>query len=352
VSIQNIGRNRWRCSYKDRIDPKTGKPHWADKVVKGTKQDAQDYVIMHSMGGEEGSKVTLGAFLNSWLSNLELDPVSIDDYRYGIRYVEPLHHILLSDLTPSIIEEHVRSLPQGSRRHRAKKVLRTSLKAAVRLGKLAANPMDLVNVETGKGQSRKYQPYSAGELYACLESFRGHVAEPTIIVMSYSGSRLEEALALDWEDINLDTGEVDISKAWARAGNRPIMKPTKTEKSTRTTYVLGAGLVRLREIAGTGPLWPGRKHEHIRPDAAGRTFRRHSEACGLRYIPINTLRHTYATLALDAGVPVEVLSPLLGHSRVGTTLDRYVRPPKDKAKAAAQTFAAALEVPKNSQKLG
>ncbi len=46
------------------------------------------------------------------------------------------------------------------------------------------------------------------------------------------------------------------------------------------------------------------------------------------------LRHTYATLALRRGVPVEVVSKVLGHARVSITLDVYRHVPDNERRAA------------------
>ena len=86
-----------------------------------------------------------------------------------------------------------------------------------------------------------------------------------------------------------------------------------------------------RTVAGRIRRWRGGEFvfssptgKPISPDTLARRFRSACRAAGVRAIRIHDLRHTYATLALRAGVPVQVVSERLGHSRVSITMDRYV----------------------------
>jgi integrase len=57
-----------------------------------------------------------------------------------------------------------------------------------------------------------------------------------------------------------------------------------------------------------------------------------------RAIRLHDARHSHATLMLAGGVPVEVISKRLGHSRIITTMDLYVHPSDDQQRSAADTF--------------
>ena len=59
------------------------------------------------------------------------------------------------------------------------------------------------------------------------------------------------------------------------------------------------------------------------PEHFSRRFERHVARSGLRQIRLHDLRHTWATLALEAGVHPKVVSERLGHSSIGVTLDLY-----------------------------
>ena len=66
-------------------------------------------------------------------------------------------------------------------------------------------------------------------------------------------------------------------------------------------------------------------------------------AAGIRRICMHALRHTYATRAIERGVPPKVLQQLLGHVSIKTTMDRYVHVTYDSMEKAVQLFAGEIE---------
>jgi integrase len=78
------------------------------------------------------------------------------------------------------------------------------------------------------------------------------------------------------------------------------------------------------------------------PDAVSVRFAELCEAAGVRQVRLHDVRHAHATLMLANGVPVEVISKRLGHSRISTTMDLYVHPDRDQQRAAAATFGQLL----------
>ncbi|MCA1680332.1 MAG: site-specific integrase, partial [Actinobacteria bacterium] len=61
----------------------------------------------------------------------------------------------------------------------------------------------------------------------------------------------------------------------------------------------------------------------LKPNAVTQTFRRHIVSAGLPRIRLHDLRHTHATLALQAGVHPKVISERLGHASIAVTMDTY-----------------------------
>jgi integrase len=339
MSIQNIGRNLWRVVVKVGRKP-DGSPHYINRRFHGTKAEALEYEASLSANQSQMSKMELGRWIEAiWLPSRDISDAMREDYRFGLRYIQPICHISLCDLTALDIEACIKLLPEGNKRVRARKVLSASLNAARRGKAIPANPLDDAVINIGHGETRAYDAYDINELNDVFAAFYGHVGEAVVLVMGSSGLRKEEALALHRRYIDLDTGAIHVRRAWARDGGHIIIKPTKTDKSTRDVYIAGKPLERLREIVGDGALWPGIKHEYIRPDAATRAFQRHIAKTGIRYIPIGGLRHSYATIALDAGINIAVVSKNLGHARISITYDRYVRIKDTACKDAALELA-------------
>jgi integrase len=78
--------------------------------------------------------------------------------------------------------------------------------------------------------------------------------------------------------------------------------------------------------------WQGKHDEFIR-------------AAGIKRITLHGVRHTFATLTLEQGFPIKVVSDAMGHSKIQTTIDRYHHPSDDLQRTAMDAFDALLTPP-------
>lgn len=77
----------------------------------------------------------------------------------------------------------------------------------------------------------------------------------------------------------------------------------------------------------------------LHPVLFSQSFEAHVRRLGLPAIRLHDLRHSYATLALQAGINIKVVSETLGHATVGFTLDVYSHAIPAMQEEAAETFA-------------
>ena len=156
--------------------------------------------------------------------------------------------------------------------------------------------------------------------------------------LAFTGCRRGEALGLTWNDVNLDDGQVSIRRTiTVVAGNIHRSASTKNGKgrSIRLQPELVAVLRtwRKRQLVERVALGAGYADEDLvfcqvdgrpyHPNHFSREFDRRSKRHGMKVIRLHDLRHTYATLALSAGVPAKVVADRLGHGSVMITLDLY-----------------------------
>jgi integrase len=80
----------------------------------------------------------------------------------------------------------------------------------------------------------------------------------------------------------------------------------------------------------------------LHPDWFSRTFDRHVREAGLPRIRVHDVRHTWASLVLEAGVPAKVVQEILGHASVGMTLYTYSRVIPALREEAAATVAGLI----------
>ena len=138
--------------------------------------------------------------------------------------------------------------------------------------------------------------------------------------------------------------------------------PPKTLKSRRQVYLDPATVDALRshrarqneERLAAGPAWDtdckyvftDELGGRFDPETFSKLFRRYAAQADLPEIRLHDLRHSYATLALKAGVHPKVVSEQLGHATVGITLDLYSHVTPSIARDAANVVASRiLDVP-------
>ena len=178
-------------------------------------------------------------------------------------------------------------------------------------------------VEVPTAPRRKPNVLTAKQAKSALRDMRGTDFEPAALVQLSCGLRPCEAIALTWSDINLATGEVDVSKGLHEAFGEVYQSPTKTEKSTRTVVLPRYAVERLREIKREQAAKRSDRICSLNPAMYRRHVRAWFAKRGIKMCA-QWLRHTYGTLSLQAGTPLETVSLMLGHSSVSMAYEHYL----------------------------
>lgn len=178
----------------------------------------------------------------------------------------------------------------------------------------------------------------------------------------FCGCRRGELIALTWDDINFETGALNISKSTILVNGKPMTKTPKTKTSVRIVSVPASVLNVARDYRkeqlqyrmAIGSKWEGENYIFIQwngrqmyPDTPYNTFRkiirRYNESCidkskKLPEIPLHGLRHTSATLLISQNVDVRTVSGRLGHAQTSTTMDIYAHSLRKMDEVAANTL--------------
>ena len=155
-----------------------------------------------------------------------------------------------------------------------------------------------------------------------------------------TGLRLGELTVLQWEDLNLTTGELRISKQAVVIGSEVVVTEPKTKAAVRTLFLPPKVLEGFREYRKRNVsrwLFPSPKKEDspLLPSVVRQRLHRLLDHAGCERMRFHDLRHTFATLALESGKDVKTLSAMLGHVSAATTLDIYTHITDDMRLTAA-----------------
>jgi integrase len=338
-------------------------------------------------------QITVAAMLDQWLTDALPGTVSKPtegQYRDVVRlYIKPrIGDKKLRDLTPTDVTRMLRDMekPTTSRpngysqnaRRLARSVLRRAIRWAEVEGIVSRNVAALANpVRVERPDGRTLTPAQARTF---LDHIKGDRNEALFVTALSLGLRVSELLAVSWEDVNLDPPEGSRPTLTVRRGLKRIkgeglvIDGVKTKTSRRTIHLpattaeclrehrrgqqreradfqgewperpLGVDLV-FRSARGTAldpsNVWSylseATTHAGAEYEDDGRTMIK--PGTGLGHWHPHELRHSAASLLIAQGVPLKVVSELMGHSSITVTADIYAHvlaPAKDDAAAAME----------------
>ena len=336
------------------------------KATGKTKRDVSrkldEYRKQAEAGMDLGAKrQTLKRFLDHWLKDVvaqRCSPKTQSSYRDEVRnhIVPHLGHITLDKLNPTPIEQMRDELEQTPQKLRpdqklgprqveyAVLVLKRALNRAIKEKLITYNPAALVEVKKATPKRIFLKIEQAQRFLAVLA---GHRQEALYAALILTGMRKGEALALRWPDIDLDQRTITVSKTTQRIhGHGRHTGTTKTgkERAISMPSVL-VHLLQRHEIRQRGEglyspdglVFPSEAGTEVESGNLHRQFKGLLEQAGLPLdATIHSLRHTCASLLLDAGENIANVSAQLGHARVSTTSDIY-------AHAVASSQARGIE---------
>lgn len=188
--------------------------------------------------------------------------------------------------------------------------------------------------------AKKYelQTFDPAQAHKLLDTLKGERLGALFTVALSLGLRRGEALGLRWQDIDFDGRTLRVCQALSRIGHEIVIAEPKTAGSRRILPLpdtLAASLkerrrAQLEDRMAAGDKWTdsglvftSREGASIDP----RTVKRHLDriliAAGLPHCRVHDLRHFCASLLLAQGVPLKVVSDILGHTQISITADLY-----------------------------
>lgn len=240
-------------------------------------------------------------------------------------------------------------------------VLRSALNTAVKRRLIPYSPAD--HIELAPENPKRPKPWTVEECQAFLRDIADDRLVNLYHLILFTGMRRGEAIGLRWVDVDLAGGCLSVEQQITEVHGRGVVGTPKTKSGTRVIPIDNHTVAMLRrhqemqdvERTAWGPAWndagliftreDGRP---LRPEYATRHFQALAERYGLPAIRLHDLRHTNASLALEAGVEMKVVSDRLGHSQISVTADLYTHVSRRLGNAAAEQIAGVLRAPSDA----
>lgn len=346
-SIYQLRDGRWRAA----LDLGWDEGKRRRKYFYGlTQAEVRDKLSTYERALSDGQspapeRLTVGRYLDDWIAEVVRPakaPKTTRTYEGVVRvHLKPgLGHVRLKALAPMDIQRLLNAKASTGLSRRSvqiiREVLRNALRGAVRMGYLPRNPAE--HVSAPAPDRRRVRPLNASELRAFLAAAPGDRLGALFVTVVGLGLRQGEALALRWEDIDLETRTLAVDGALKRVDGTLKRLAPKTASSRRRVPMpeFVAEEVqrhRLRQLESrllAGSRWQETRYVFtttVGTPLDGPTVTKHLHRflarAGLPDLSFHDLRHQFASLLLAGGESLKVVSELLGHQDSALTLRTY-----------------------------
>ena len=238
--------------------------------------------------------------------------------------------------------------------------LSAALQQAVREELIGRNVARIVETPTAVNQ--EVQPLDREEAQKLLRAARTHRFHALWLLLISVGLRRGEVLALSWNDVDLDNGQLRVRRNLQRVSKELIFGTPKTKRSMRTvslprrciTALKARNSEQQKEQSAAGEKWDPLPHQPdglvfttvtgrpTEPRSLNRMLTVLCRKAQVRRVRVHDLRHTCASLLLEQGVDARTIMETLGHSTITLTLNTYAHVMDTTLRAAAERMDDAL----------
>lgn len=340
-------------------------------VLAKTKRECEEKLkaLRNSIRGTEPERpkadMTFGAWMDRWYKTEckpAIRPKTQVDYENRIyqHIIPELGHIPLAKLTPGDLQQFYIRLKQGGRLLRTEEygpglsdrmvkschvTCRVALDRAVVQGLILKNPALTCKAPTTR--PKEMQVLTQEEMQRLLIQAKENDCYELLLLELSTGLRRGELLALRWDDLDFQTGELRIERQVQRVKGELTVTQPKTKSSSRTV-ILPEPILNIlkgyRKNVNSQWIFPSPKKEDspLDPAAVRKKLAIVLERAGCKHVRFHDLRHTFATNALEHGMDIKTLSAIIGHVSSATTLNVYAHVTDEMRQSAAAKIDRAI----------
>ena len=316
------------------------------RYLRGKTRAIVQRRLQEARTGGISSSMRLDKFLVLWLAHVK--PLVRENTYAGYERIVRLHiipaigHTPLRNVTGRACDDALNIARQQGRGENTighiRRVLAMAFGTASAWELVTQNPAQRSAPARPSDRAIDPQPLTRDELLAFVTAAEGSPDAAMLLVAAFTGARRGEVLGLKWADVDTERGTLAINRTMQRVKGGVVEMPPKSKSSRRTVRVPEKVLASLKahrivqaeQRMKNADVWQDQGFLFTRddgrcipPEALNAACTRTLAAAGLTHRRLHDLRHTAATLLVQAGVNIKAVSGFLGHSSVVITLDTY-----------------------------
>ncbi len=330
--------------------------HWISGF--NTKKEAKEYLSSYNsrlkVSNTLFKRITLADYLIHWLDVYSVQKgLAVNTVR-GYR-VNIVNHIIpsvgkyyLEEINADILDMLFEDLRfkglSGTSQKYVYRTLHKAFETGVKRREIPFNFCDMIEAPKISTEATKCLTDEEMKQFThYLFNYDISVSLPSICALLL-GLRRGEVLGLKWPDIDFDNRVLSVNRTASPHKGGYIFSPCKTEKSRRQILlpdIVYNKFIEWRNIQNSFVFentedfvffqCSGNLLSHT---TLNKHFKKLLADCGLDNIRFHDLRHSFASYLVGSGVPINIISQMLGHSKTSTTLDIYTHTNPNQQKIA------------------
>lgn len=352
------GQEAWQFSTYLGTDPKTGKRLKTTRRGFETKKQAQRACNQLLAEFDADTWTAIQFYSNTepttfkevaelWLTSYKLTvqdstykntKTAIKRYLYPKFGDRPIANITRLECQQAVNDWYMRYSALGALTGKASRIF----KYAITMDMIDHNPMESV-IKPKKDTHKRIKVYTKQDFNTLMKylknnqnEYRSHFMYTLLRLLFYTGLRINEALALEWSDIDFKAKTLNIDKTLKLVDNKLTVGKPKTKASVAVLPIDNQTLRILKtwraykkksrlEIGLTDepPIFSSLKGDWIYASNVHRHLKKVTKNAGVPFYGVHVTRHTHASFLIEAGANLKEVQTRLRHGSITMTMDVY-----------------------------